>query len=212
MENHEQSFVDYASSPDKEVEGKQFTTNQGPKKFNESTNAWKVVEVKEKVGGEFSCSETVIKETKSRDLEQNNLGDRVCKITKEIEEVGEWMEYEEPLDLVDTRDESVYEYLIEKMPSCSLSFDFRIEKRDLNSEMDDFTSEGHDLLSSTVILSEGDYRRGCERASELESGFYLDVDKLDPSYKEKTNRINLDGSFEVGRSRRSEVNDKVGAT
>nr|GEX14189.1 hypothetical protein [Tanacetum cinerariifolium] len=122
MENHEQAFVDYASSHDKEVEGKQFTTNQGPKKFNESTNAWK------------------------------------------------------------------------------------------DSEMDDLTSEGHDLLSSTVILCEGDYRRGCERASELESGFYMDVDKLDPSYKEKTNRINLDGSFEVGRSRRSEVNDKVGAT
>ncbi|GJX17275.1 retrotransposon protein, putative, ty1-copia subclass [Tanacetum coccineum] len=40
------------------------------------------------------------------------------------------MEYEEPLDLVDTRDESVYESLIEKIPICSLNFDFRIEKED----------------------------------------------------------------------------------
>ncbi|GJU44066.1 hypothetical protein Tco_1201332, partial [Tanacetum coccineum] len=48
--------------------------------------------------------------------------------TKEVEEAWEWMEYEEPLDLVDMRDESVYESLLEKILSCSLSFNFRIEK------------------------------------------------------------------------------------
>ncbi|GJS08244.1 hypothetical protein Tco_0365040 [Tanacetum coccineum] len=52
-----------------------------------------------------------------------------------------------------------------------------------DSEMDDLTSEGHDLLSSRMILSEDDYRRGCERASDLERGFYKDVDKLGPSYR-----------------------------
>ncbi|GKF89479.1 hypothetical protein Tco_0263442, partial [Tanacetum coccineum] len=45
-------------------------------------------------------------------------------------------------------------------------------------EMDDLTSEGHDLLSSRVILSEDDFRRGCERPSDLESGFYKDVDNI----------------------------------
>ncbi|GJV28401.1 hypothetical protein Tco_1384849 [Tanacetum coccineum] len=63
-----------------------------------------------------------------------------------------------------------------------------------------------------VILSEDDYRRRCEKASDLESGFYMSVDKLDPSYKKETNRINLDGSFEVGISRRSEVSDEGGVT
>ncbi|GKD86592.1 hypothetical protein Tco_1357746 [Tanacetum coccineum] len=183
-------------------------------------------------------------------------------IVEEVEEVGEWMEYEEPIDLVDTCDESVYESLIEEMPSCSLNLDFRIQKGDRSNlkilkheprhgtilenmeanidpsvsqvvfsrpfvemtklildreqgliifmdrikevtiktsyndpEMDDLTSEGHYLLSSRVVLSEDDYRRGCERASDLESRFYIDMDKLDPSYKEETDRINLDGSL-----------------
>ncbi|GKA44014.1 hypothetical protein Tco_0736738 [Tanacetum coccineum] len=42
---------------------------------------------------------------------------------------------------------------------------FKTPYRD--SEMDDLTSEGHDLLSSMVILSEDDYRRGCKRLSTL---------------------------------------------
>ncbi|GJR27396.1 hypothetical protein Tco_1103628 [Tanacetum coccineum] len=168
-----------------------------------------IVEVEEKVGKKFSGSETVIEEAKSWDIERGNL---------------------------ETRDESVYESLIEKMSSCSLSFDFRIEIGDPSnlkipcmigrntshvmdftilesievnidpslsqnpykgSKMVDLTNEGHDLLSSRVILSKDDYRRGCERAYDLESGFYMDVDKLDPSYKEETDRINLDGSFKV---------------
>ncbi|GJR05881.1 hypothetical protein Tco_0528865 [Tanacetum coccineum] len=41
MENPKQAFVDYASSRSNEVGGKQFTTNQGPRNFNEATNAWK---------------------------------------------------------------------------------------------------------------------------------------------------------------------------
>nr|GEX02830.1 MAK10-like protein [Tanacetum cinerariifolium] len=91
------------------------------------------------VGGN---SETVIKETKSQDLEQNNLGDRACRNTKEVEEAEEWMEYEEPLDLVETHD----------------------------------------------------------KAFDLKSGFYMDADKLDPSYKEETDRINIDGSYLMRRS------------
>ncbi|GJX27701.1 hypothetical protein Tco_0235780 [Tanacetum coccineum] len=71
-------------------------------------------------------------------------------------------------------------------------------------EMDDLTSEAHDLLSSMVILSEDNYRRGCERASDLESGFYMDVDKLGPPYKEEIEGINLDASFEANGSRTSE--------
>nr|GEY49315.1 MAK10-like protein [Tanacetum cinerariifolium] len=39
MENPEQDFVDYASSRTDEVGDKQFTTSQGPRDFNEATNA-----------------------------------------------------------------------------------------------------------------------------------------------------------------------------
>ncbi|GJV45613.1 hypothetical protein Tco_1430149 [Tanacetum coccineum] len=41
MENPKQSFVDYASSHDNEVGGRQFATNLGLINFKEATNAWK---------------------------------------------------------------------------------------------------------------------------------------------------------------------------
>ncbi|GKG17109.1 hypothetical protein Tco_0362066 [Tanacetum coccineum] len=42
----------------------------------------------------------------------------------------EWLDVEEPLDLVDTNKESIYESLIKEMPKCSLNYDFRIKKGD----------------------------------------------------------------------------------
>ncbi|GJQ90620.1 hypothetical protein Tco_0001759 [Tanacetum coccineum] len=44
-----------------------------------------------------------------------------------------WLDVEEPLDLVDTSKESVYESLIKEMPKCSLNYDFRIKKGDLRN-------------------------------------------------------------------------------
>ncbi|GJU62767.1 hypothetical protein Tco_1244602 [Tanacetum coccineum] len=61
---------------------------------------------------------------------------------------------------------------------------FKMPYEDL--EMDDLTSKTHDLLSSRVILSDDDVRRGCERAWDLESGFYKGIKKLSPSYKKDT--------------------------
>ncbi|GJS15759.1 protein kinase-like domain, concanavalin A-like lectin/glucanase domain protein [Tanacetum coccineum] len=46
------------------------------------------------------------------------------------EEGIEWLDVKEPLDLVDTSEESVYESLIKDMPKCLLSYDFRIKKGD----------------------------------------------------------------------------------
>ncbi|GKB77692.1 hypothetical protein Tco_0944587, partial [Tanacetum coccineum] len=216
----------------------------------------------------------------------------------------EWLDIEEPLDLVDTSEESVYESFITEMPKCSLNYDFRIKKgdprnlkipcmigykfianvyidvdlpmnimslayynsirkngyeysgrnfvrlgRDVHvfvgnmSYVIDFTilesietnidpslshvifgrpfieiaclainrkhelmtfidrtkeatfktpykdpyrselsNEGHDLLSSRVILSEDDYDRGCRKPSDLEDEFYKDTIKLGPEY------------------------------
>nr|GEY49031.1 hypothetical protein [Tanacetum cinerariifolium] len=274
-ENHDQAFVEYASlHTDKARE--EIIEPDAIKDNNHNT----IADIKEKVEGKLINFETVLEEGRSRDIKLGNLGDRACGKTKELEGSGEWMEYKEPLDLVDTRDESVYESLIEKMLSCSLSFNFGVEKGDpsylkfpcmigrnmghtmdftilenieaniypslsqvvfgrpfiditklisdkeqglitftnrikevtfktlyKDSEVDDLTSEEHDLLSSRVVLSEDDYRRGCERVSDLENGVNLDVDKLDPSYKDETYRINLDGAFEVGKSRKGESRD-----
>ncbi|GJX19677.1 reverse transcriptase domain-containing protein [Tanacetum coccineum] len=49
-------------------------------------------------------------------------------------------------------------------------------------ERSELSSEGHELLSSRVILSEDDYDRGCKRSSDLEDGFYRDTIKLGPEY------------------------------
>ncbi|GKE67362.1 hypothetical protein Tco_1521523, partial [Tanacetum coccineum] len=49
-------------------------------------------------------------------------------------------------------------------------------------ERSELFSEGHDLLSSRVILSEDDYDRGCRKPSDLEDGFYKDIIKLGPEY------------------------------
>ncbi|GJW92734.1 hypothetical protein Tco_0170287 [Tanacetum coccineum] len=49
-------------------------------------------------------------------------------------------------------------------------------------ERSELSSEGHDLLSSRVILSKGDYDRGCKKSSDLEDGFYKDTIKLGPEY------------------------------
>ncbi|GKA70637.1 hypothetical protein Tco_0776776 [Tanacetum coccineum] len=57
---------------------------------------------------------------------------------------------------------------------------FKTPYKDL--ERSKLSSEGHDLLSSRVILSEDDYDRGCRKPSDLEDGFYKDTIKLGPEY------------------------------
>ncbi|GJX41916.1 hypothetical protein Tco_0256906 [Tanacetum coccineum] len=49
-------------------------------------------------------------------------------------------------------------------------------------ERSELSSEGHDLLSSRIILSEDDYDRGCRKPSNSEDGFYKDTIKLGPEY------------------------------
>ncbi|GKB01148.1 hypothetical protein Tco_0829192 [Tanacetum coccineum] len=71
-------------------------------------------------------------------------------------------------------------------------------------EMDDLTSKGNDLLSSRMILSDDDFRRGCECPSDLKSGFYKDIDKLDSPYNWKIKRLDIEGSFEAKGRRKSE--------
>ncbi|GJT74448.1 hypothetical protein Tco_1041173 [Tanacetum coccineum] len=260
-----------------------------------------VVEAKKIVEREPGVSKIMKEEGESSDIgnddKNSDLENEAFKHETELGGEEEWMEYEQPLDLIDVRDELVYESLIEKLPSCSLNFDFRIEKGDPGNlkipcmigrkfianayidldlpmnvmslayyntiriqgyehrrlkfvkigmdmyvfvgnmsyvmdftilenveanidlslsqevtfktpykdlEIDDLTSEGHDLLSSRVILSDDDVRRGCESALGLESGFYKGIDKLGPSYRKGIERIDLEVPFEAEGSRTSE--------
>ncbi|GJT10540.1 MAK10-like protein [Tanacetum coccineum] len=133
----------------------------------------------------------------------NEAGDTPLLERKDISVVGnlvsnkddegiKWLDVEEPLDLVDTSEESVYESLIKEMPKCSLNYDFRIKKDETKEitfktqykdpERSELSSEGHDLLSSRVILSEDDYDRGCRKLFDLEDEFYRDTIKLGPEY------------------------------
>ncbi|GKD74646.1 hypothetical protein Tco_1332928, partial [Tanacetum coccineum] len=57
---------------------------------------------------------------------------------------------------------------------------FKTPYKDL--ERSEFSSEGHDLLSSRIILSEDDYDRGCRKPFDLEDGSYKDTIKLGPEY------------------------------
>ena len=50
-------------------------------------------------------------------------------------------------------------------------------------EFREIDCEGLDELGSQLILCDDDVRRGCETASDLESGFYKEVDKLSPKYR-----------------------------
>ncbi|GKB26409.1 gibberellin 2-beta-dioxygenase 8 [Tanacetum coccineum] len=70
--------------------------------------------------------------------EQRDTPQLELKDTTTIDNLGpnrnddgiEWLDVEEPLDLVDISEESVYESLIKEMPKCSLNYDFRIKKGD----------------------------------------------------------------------------------
>ncbi|GKE73904.1 hypothetical protein Tco_1535945, partial [Tanacetum coccineum] len=57
---------------------------------------------------------------------------------------------------------------------------FKTPYKDL--ERSELSSEGHNLLLSSVILSEDDYDRGCRKPSDLEDGFYRYTIKLGPEY------------------------------
>nr|GEU47878.1 putative reverse transcriptase domain-containing protein [Tanacetum cinerariifolium] len=67
---------------------------------------------------------------------------------------------------------------------------FKTPYRDLKT--DSLTSEGHDLLSSRVILSDNDLRRGCKSPWDLKSRFYKDIDKLDSNYNWKIKSLYLE--------------------
>ncbi|GJV74688.1 hypothetical protein Tco_1506272 [Tanacetum coccineum] len=280
---------------------------KNPKLNVNSTSLPKEDEQEEK--GNLENTNTVECKEEQRDTPQPELKDptdidKIVTSRNDEKREIEWVDVEEPLDLVDTCEESIYESLIREMPKCLLNYDCRIKKgdprnlkipymighkftanayinvdlpmnimslayynsiiksgyeyrgrnfvglgRDMHifvgnmSYVMDFTilenietnidpslshvvfgrpfveiaclainrkhglmtftdgikeitfktpykdperselsSEGHDLLSSRIILSEDDYDRGCRKPSDLEDGFYRDTIKLGPEY------------------------------
>ncbi|GJS19735.1 hypothetical protein Tco_0448367 [Tanacetum coccineum] len=62
-----------------------------------------------------------------------------------------------------------------------------------------------------IILREDDYDRGCERPSDLKSGFYKDVDKLGPEYQADLKKAIVEVIFDEKKLRSSyEVSDTDG--
>nr|GEX39801.1 hypothetical protein [Tanacetum cinerariifolium] len=80
----------------------------------------------------------------------------------------EWLDVEEPLDLVNIR-----------------------------PDRSELSNEGHDLLPSRVILNEDDYDRGCRKLSDLEDGFYRDTIKLGPKYLIGMDVLSTDINYKI---------------
>ncbi|GJR43941.1 hypothetical protein Tco_1312044 [Tanacetum coccineum] len=74
----------------------------------------------------------------------NNLG------PNKDDEGIEWIDVDEPLDLVNTSEESVYESLIKEMPTCSLNYDFKIKKGDPRNLQIPYMI-GHKLVANAYI-------------------------------------------------------------
>ncbi|GKA83582.1 hypothetical protein Tco_0805177 [Tanacetum coccineum] len=55
---------------------------------------------------------------------------RIGSSENDEEKKVEWIDIEEPLDLIDTSEESIYESLIKEMPRCSLNYNLGIRKGD----------------------------------------------------------------------------------
>nr|GEU29315.1 MAK10-like protein [Tanacetum cinerariifolium] len=71
-----------------------------------------------------------------------------------------------------------------KIPSkILLSMHPRVLTKREDPERSKLSSEGYDLLSSRIILSEDDYDRECRKPSDLEDRFYRDTIMLGPEYE-----------------------------
>ncbi|GJZ51429.1 hypothetical protein Tco_0605944 [Tanacetum coccineum] len=94
-----------------------------------------VFEDEQEEKGNLENTNTVECKEEQRDTPQPELKDptdigKIVTSRNDEEREIKWLDIEEPLDLVDTSEESVYESLIKEMPKCSLNYDFRIKKDD----------------------------------------------------------------------------------
>ncbi|GJT86787.1 hypothetical protein Tco_1068504 [Tanacetum coccineum] len=197
LENQVQCLMETHLAPKPSVQETRILEHNATKSNNRNTT----VDDKEVVEKESKDSETIVEEDKSSDIGRND------------ETSFPKQKLEEDKSSNRSNDETQYPREIECITKLILDMEqglitftdgikevtFKTPYRD--SEMDDLTSEGHDLLSSMVILSEDDYRRGCKRPSTLKSGFCKDIDKLGLIYKKEIERIDLDVTFVIRRGK-----------
>ncbi|GJW72168.1 protein kinase-like domain, concanavalin A-like lectin/glucanase domain protein [Tanacetum coccineum] len=124
-----------------------------------------IVEVEEKVGEELSDSEAVMEEAKSREIEQDNLGNMShvmdftilenleANIDPSLSQVVFGRPFVELTKLILDRKKGLITFT-----DVIKEVTFKTSYKD--SELNDLTKKGHDLLSFRVILSEDDFRRG----------------------------------------------------
>ncbi|GJT27474.1 hypothetical protein Tco_0907749 [Tanacetum coccineum] len=114
------------------VHGSISTITIHPKQQNDSRDSIYEEEKKERAGDpEDTNTIAYIEERSDAPLLKRKDIDVVGNSGYNKDDEGiEWLDVEEPLDLVDTSEESVYESLIEETPKFSLNYDFRIKKGD----------------------------------------------------------------------------------
>ncbi|GJR57231.1 hypothetical protein Tco_1499393 [Tanacetum coccineum] len=114
-----------------------------------------------------------------KDDKSSDIGDKSCEHKTNIGEKEEWMEYEQPLDLVENVEANID-------PSLSQVVFGRPFVETIKLILD--SDQGLIIFTDEirVILSDDDVRRGCERAWDLESGFYKGIGKLGTLYKRDT--------------------------
>ncbi|GKB26766.1 hypothetical protein Tco_0866167 [Tanacetum coccineum] len=103
-----------------------------PKQQNDSRDSMAEEEEQEREGNpEDTNTVEYIKEQRDTPLLERKNITAVGNLGSNKDDEGiEWLDVEEPLALVNTSKESVYELLIKEMPKCSLNYDFRIKKGD----------------------------------------------------------------------------------
>ncbi|GJU93838.1 hypothetical protein Tco_1318594 [Tanacetum coccineum] len=103
MENLEQAFVDYASLRNNGMGGEENRNPSSPKRVH-FVKSITIVSGNDKTKEDESQTSEIEKKEKSSDIKKGNKGrnieDKACKIEPNIGEEEEWMEYEQPLDLV----------------------------------------------------------------------------------------------------------------
>ncbi|GJT19254.1 MAK10-like protein [Tanacetum coccineum] len=106
-----------------------------PKQQNDSRDSMAKAEEQERKGDpEDTNTIAYIEERRDTSLlERKDITDVGNLGSNKDDEGIEWLDVKEPLDLVDTSEESVYELLIKEMPKCLLNYDFRIKKDDLRN-------------------------------------------------------------------------------
>ncbi|GJX93213.1 hypothetical protein Tco_0347799 [Tanacetum coccineum] len=92
-------------------------------------------EAKQEGEGNLKNTNTVERKEEQRgtpllELKDTTAIDKIGPSRNDEEREIEWLDIEEPLDLIDTGEELVYESVTKEMPKCLLNYDFRIKKGD----------------------------------------------------------------------------------